>query len=62
MRILQGHKGWPASVLCDVVDIENITDALRKGPYGKCVYDNDNDVMSHQVIVAHTYLLHLYQL
>ncbi|XP_060570904.1 putative oxidoreductase YteT isoform X2 [Ruditapes philippinarum] len=49
-RVEQGHKGWPASVLCDVVDIENITDALRKGPYGKCVYDNDNDVMSHQVV------------
>ncbi|XP_060570907.1 uncharacterized protein LOC132729203 [Ruditapes philippinarum] len=46
----KGHKGWPASVLCDVVDIENITDALKKGPYGKCVYINDNDVMSHQVV------------
>lgn len=31
-------------------DIENITDALNNGPYGKCVYDCDNDVMSNQVV------------
>ncbi|XP_053405249.1 putative oxidoreductase YteT isoform X3 [Mercenaria mercenaria] len=49
-RVKQGHRGWPTSVLCDIVDIENVTDALRKGPYGKCVYDTDNDVMSHQVV------------
>jgi len=46
---LQGDKGWPVSVICDTVDIENVTDALKTGPYGRCVYDMDNDVMSHQV-------------
>ncbi|XP_053405261.1 uncharacterized protein LOC123523143 isoform X4 [Mercenaria mercenaria] len=49
-RVKRGHRGWPTSVFCDIVDIENVTDALRKGPYGKCVYDTDNDVMSHQVV------------
>ena len=45
----QGHTGWPLTHLTDVVDIENVTDALNTGPYGKCVYDTDNDVVSHQV-------------
>jgi len=43
------HVGWPVSVLCETPDIESVTEALRSGPYGRCVYDCDNDVMSHQV-------------
>lgn len=35
--------------MVDNPDIENLTDALLHGPYGKCVYDLDNNVMSHQV-------------
>ena len=43
-----GH--WPVSVVTgDVPDIESLTDALKTGPYGKCVYDCDNDVMDNQV-------------
>lgn len=33
-----------------VPDIENITDALKTGPYGVCVYENQNDVCDHQVV------------
>ncbi|MEW6746950.1 MAG: Gfo/Idh/MocA family oxidoreductase [Planctomycetota bacterium] len=29
---------------------ESIMTALRQGPYGKCVYHNDNDVVDHQVV------------
>ncbi|GFR88244.1 4,5-dihydroxyphthalate dehydrogenase [Elysia marginata] len=45
-----GNTGWPVKVITDIVDLENITKALRTGPYGKCVYDMDNDVVSHQVV------------
>lgn len=50
--VSQGNTGWPASTLVDgIPDIENITEALQNGPYGKCVYESDNDVCDHQVCV-----------
>ncbi|KAJ2891536.1 hypothetical protein IWW38_003577, partial [Coemansia aciculifera] len=40
----QGHKGWPVDVIVDdIVDIESVADALKTGPYGRCVYECDND-------------------
>ncbi|KAK7497914.1 hypothetical protein BaRGS_00010785 [Batillaria attramentaria] len=48
-RVKQGHVGWPLKVVAEVPDIESVTDALKNGPYGRCVYECDNDVMSHQV-------------
>lgn len=48
--VAKGHKGWPADILVDgLPDIENITQALRTGPYGRCVYESDNDVCDNQV-------------
>jgi hypothetical protein len=53
--VSQGNTRWPASTLVDgTPDIENITEALRNGPYGKCVYESDNDVCDHQVCVPRT--------
>ena len=43
-------RRWPLSVLAVEVDAESITEALRVGPYGRCVYDCDNDVVDHQVL------------
>ena len=47
---------WPASVVCDIEDDPRgynaaLKDALKDGPYGKCVYKSDNDVSDHQVII-----------
>ncbi|KAF9247167.1 hypothetical protein BU15DRAFT_38818 [Melanogaster broomeanus] len=49
--VSQGNTRWPASTIVDgIPDIENITEALRSGPYGRCVYESDNDVCDHQVV------------
>lgn len=44
-------KGWPASTIIDgIPDLENIHEALKKGPYGRCVYESTNDVCDNQVV------------
>ncbi|PIL37283.1 hypothetical protein GSI_00976 [Ganoderma sinense ZZ0214-1] len=44
-------EGWPASVLVDgIPDIENVTAALKTGPYGRCAYECDNDVCDNQIV------------
>lgn len=45
-----GVTGWPVSVLVDEVTEASVEQALRDGPYGRCVYDCDNDVVDHQVV------------
>ncbi len=42
--------GWPVSVLTDDRTEAGVLAALRNGPYGKCVYATDNDVVDHQVV------------
>ena len=42
---MKPHYG--KSLVEEVPDIENMTEALRNGPYGKCVYDCDNDVVDN---------------
>lgn len=43
-----GH--WPRSVVTADSSREALLDALRTGPYGKCVYECDNDVVDNQVV------------
>lgn len=49
-RLAKGYTGWPVSVLTPEPSMESITAALENGPYGRCVYECDNDVVDHQVV------------
>lgn len=46
----QGQTGWPLDVLTDDLTPAGVTRALREGPWGRCVYACDNDVVDHQVV------------
>lgn len=41
---------WPHSVVALDTSPEGIAMALHEGPYGRCVYQCDNDVADHQVV------------
>lgn len=45
----RGHSGW-LFVLTPEPSPESVMSALRTGPYGRCVYACDNDVVDHQVV------------
>jgi len=50
-NIKEGNAGWPVSVIVTrEPDIEAVADALREGPYGRCVYECDNDVCDNQIV------------
>jgi predicted dehydrogenase len=41
---------WPLQAVTSARTEEGVLDALRTGPYGRCVYRCDNDVVDHQVV------------
>jgi hypothetical protein len=51
-RFCQQNTGWPTNVLTNnqKVTRENLTAALKEGPYGRCVYACDNDVVDNQTV------------
>jgi predicted dehydrogenase len=55
VRLYMGWLGdpkreqWPLSVVTTDVTEQGVREALRDGPYGRCVYACDNDVADHQV-------------
>jgi predicted dehydrogenase len=49
-RLARGETGWPVNVLTPEPTLETVTQALNSGPYGRCVYECDNDVVDNQVV------------
>ena len=49
-KVAEGNLDWPVNVLSPNPSMETITEALKTGPYGRCVYRCDNDVVDHQVV------------
>lgn len=41
---------WPTSAISDDMSYSARYQALQEGPYGRCVYHCDNDVVDHQVV------------
>lgn len=49
-RVAAGDTGWPTDVVTPEPTEASVLEALRTGPYGRCVYACDNDVVDHQVV------------
>ena len=47
---LTENTDWPTDTISVDMSLEARTEALRTGPYGRCVYHCDNDVVDHQVV------------
>ena len=48
--VRNGYVGWPNEVLALHPTVESVTEAIKTGPYGKCVFACDNNVVDHQVV------------
>jgi predicted dehydrogenase len=49
-ELRNGELDWPVNVVIEEYSEEALLEALRTGPYGRCVYECDNDVVDHQVV------------
>lgn len=50
LKIYKAEPEWPATVMTNDYSPEGVINALKTGPYGRCVYQCDNDVVDHQVV------------
>lgn len=48
LKRLTDYKEWPVSVVTSDFSKEGKLKALREGPYGRCVFQCDNNVVDHQ--------------
>lgn len=47
--VLHGNTEWPLDVLAIHPTQDNIMEAIKTGPYGRCVFHCDNNVVDHQI-------------
>lgn len=47
---LQENVQWPVNTISTDLSIEGRIHALETGPYGRCVYHCDNNVVDHQIV------------
>ena len=45
-----GNRGWPCDILVENPTEERLAKAIKDGPYGKCVFRCDNNVVDNQVV------------
>ena len=49
-NLSDGNTAWPVDVVTFDATSEGVAAALESGPYGRCVYECDNDVVDAQVV------------
>ncbi|MFM7583521.1 MAG: Gfo/Idh/MocA family oxidoreductase [Caldilinea sp.] len=47
----EAPEGWPFSIIANDVSRAGRRQAIETGPYGRCVYRCDNDVVDHQTVL-----------
>jgi hypothetical protein len=51
VQMLSEYSGWPRSTITEFPESDKaVYEALGEGPYGRCVYRCDNDVVDHQIV------------